>query len=297
VRGNGGNVSDLGDDRRRKSPPLRDLDRLDTETPSAIFASTPEWRPNGPVLRRTPHRRGRSLPRRLLRVVLVTGLVVVVARFGLSSVAEALPMRWQVALGNETAQPGRPTVFSDGSYTFLGRQPFNPNEPMGYNPCKRILLLVNLRGAPPDAMDLVFTAMADIHRASGLTFRYVGQSPDRPDYGRGRVGPVLVSWSDQTEMPQMDAGVLGVGGSGSYQGQRGETTYLVSGLVTLSAQSFATMGRGRQQAVIDHEFGHLVGLGHVDDTGEIMNPYVTDRTTFGHGDLTGLALLGRLPCR
>jgi hypothetical protein len=39
-----------------------------------------------------------------------------------------------------------------------------------------------------------------------------------------------------------------------------------------------------------------VGLGHVDDVGELMYPETTSRTELGPGDRTGLDLLGRGPC-
>jgi hypothetical protein len=47
-------------------------------------------------------------------------------------------------------------------------------------------------------------------------------------------------------------------------------------------------------AVIRHELAHVVGLDHVDDENELMHPVGhPDAVTFGPGDLTGLAELGR----
>ena len=54
--------------------------------------------------------------------------------------------------------------------------------------------------------------------------------------------------------------------------------------------------RPLRQAVMDRSLAQLVGLAEVDAPGELMSVDHEGRTTFGHGDLTGLALLGRVPC-
>jgi len=50
------------------------------------------------------------------------------------------------------------------------------------------------------------------------------------------------------------------------------------------------------EAVILHEFGHVLGLAHVDSPGELMYVHNVGRTTYGPGDVEGLRLLGRGPC-
>ena len=46
-----------------------------------------------------------------------------------------------------------------------------------------------------------------------------------------------------------------------------------------------------------HEFGHLVGLDHVDDPTQLMYPSTSPAvSTFGGGDLAGLAALGSGAC-
>lgn len=54
----------------------------------------------------------------------------------------------------------------------------------------------------------------------------------------------------------------------------------------------------RASGVIKHELAHLVGLGHVHDTGQLMNAESTAGAwTYQDGDLAGLAVLGQGKCR
>jgi predicted Zn-dependent protease len=59
----------------------------------------------------------------------------------------------------------------------------------------------------------------------------------------------------------------------------------------------APQGATYDYDVMLHELGHLVGLGHIDDPAEIMNPVsVRPLAGYGPGDLRGLAALGSGRC-
>jgi hypothetical protein len=237
-----------------------------------------------------PVRRGRL--GRVLVVVAVSTLAGLVWLYVFAP--EALPQRVLIGLGVEQAPlPSSPHVYRDGSYKFQRTQPGDPSVPIGYNPCRTIKVVVNLQGAPSDGLELVRTAIDHIHRASGLDLRYDGSSDQRPS--RGRVGPVLVTWSDPKEVHALAGDTVGLGGSGSFGGGSG-TQHYTGGQVTLDGPAFGHLGHPAQQAVVDHEFGHVVGLAHVPDRTELMFEENVGLTHFGHGDLTGLALLGRVPC-
>ncbi len=167
--------------------------------------------------------------------------------------------------------------------------------PVGFDPCSPIEIVINPQGAPDGYADLVGTAVARTANATGLTMNVVGETDDRNFSLRNTGEPVVVAWADQDEVPQLAGDVRGLGGSTSIQqgGQRG----YVSGMVVIDTDGAAfDLGGQVSQAILDHEFGHLVGLGHVDDAGELMNP-TPSRLSYGPGDLEGLANLGDIACR
>ncbi len=108
-----------------------------------------------------------------------------------------------------------------------------------------------------------------------------------------------MGWASEQEVPELAGDVLGFAGGASVTDPgTGRETY-VSGVVVLDGDWFrenAADQPGRAQAVMDHEFGHLVGLDHVHDRGEIMNEKYVGQTSYGPGDLAGLAELGQVPC-
>ena len=189
-----------------------------------------------------------------------------------------------------------------GSHAFTARQR-DGRGPVGYDPCRPIRVAVNPVGAPPGWRELIDTAIAHVSGPSGLRFDVIGLTDDRPGEIWDPVdgyGPVLVSWASRSETVGLEGDTVGRGFSTSIL-DRGRS-YYVTGEVTLDPDQFLRLTERPDagtvlQPILDHEFGHLVGLAHVDDEGELMNADNLGRTTWGPGDLAGLALLGRLPCR
>jgi hypothetical protein len=188
----------------------------------------------------------------------------------------------------------------DGSYAFSFLQ-HDGKTPVGYDPCQPIRIEINPDGAPRGHEDLVRTAMDHVSQASGLRFELVGTTDSRRFFDSRASwdrGPSVVGWSTEDEYDELDGDVAGVGGSTMVElaGRRRLTT----GAVVLDIEVFEELLRtGRDddaQAIVDHEFGHLVGLDHVDDRGELMHRENTGRTTWGIGDREGLARLGSIRC-
>jgi hypothetical protein len=111
---------------------------------------------------------------------------------------------------------------------------------------------------------------------------------------------VLIAWATTSEYPEISGDVEGVGGSAWLEPSRGPAFY-VTGQVVLSRDGIGRMlprpgGYERARAVLLHEFGHLVGLAHVQDPNQLMTPVANGLTGYGPGDRAGLAQLGHGPC-
>ena len=242
---------------------------------------------------------GRRAPRAARRLVggWLTGLLTV-ALLGAVLALHPAAQSTRDGMRRELARLGLAEPDA-GSHAFLSTQP-GTGEPVGYDPCSEVEVRVNDAGAPLGWEELVETAVRRIDAASGLRLVYVGRTDDRGDEPARR-NTALVVWGTEEEFPELAGDVAGVGGSTSVVTRPGHRVY-VHGSIRLDADAFDDLaarggeGRALAQATVDHEFGHLVGLDHVDDRGELMHPEGGYRTGWGPGDLRGLARLGDIGC-
>ena len=116
-----------------------------------------------------------------------------------------------------------------------------------------------------------------------------------------RWSPVLIAWTDPAEYKGM-AGYAGLGGPDTVSGSSPGHRRYVSGVVLLNRAHLSQVvtwddGAARLDAVVLHEFGHLVGLDHVPDPGQLMYKQPTPHAGgFAEGDRRGLAVLSGGPC-
>lgn len=231
-------------------------------------------------------------------LVAVAVLAVVVWREGIS------PGTLADRFGPAPTPPPGP-----GTYRFSAHQPGQPDRPVAYDRCRPVRVLLNPDGAPSvegGVESLVREAVAQVRRATGLRLALDGRTDARP--GRslsfetlgGQDPRVLVAFATPREVPGLAGKVVGLGGS-ARAGRPGGLQRYVGGQVSLDRDTITEVlrrptGRAQARAILMHELGHVVGLGHVRDRGELMAAENSGRTTFGPGDLRGLAVLGGQPC-
>lgn len=228
--------------------------------------------------------------------LIVVAAVTVSAVFAMQP--QLFPDRVHELLGTspERLLPAREIPSGPGEFSFMATQP-DTGEPVGYSPCEAIEVAINPDGAPEDYQQLVERAMEHTSQATGLQFELVGTTTDRDFENMGMDDPVLVMWADDTEVPDLEGDIAGVGGSFRVSAYGGGTERYVTGFVILDRDAYEQMRSGDiRQSIVDHEFGHLVGLGHVDDPRQLMHERGGFVTGYGEGDLAGLAELGAIDC-
>jgi hypothetical protein len=189
-----------------------------------------------------------------------------------------------------------------GEFSFLAEA---GGMPITYSPCRRLEVVVNTTGAPPGAYEAVTATVAQISAASGLSLTVAGDTdeeyrrdrdPHQPQRYGDRWAPILVTWTPAADVPEFAGDAVGLGGSLSVDPGPGPPSY-VTGEITVNRDYFAApTTAGLLREVLLHEFGHVVGLGHVDDAGQLMTPEARGSRPLGSGDRAGLALLGQGPC-
>lgn len=178
-------------------------------------------------------------------------------------------------------------------------------QPVTYSSCSLIRVAVYPAGGPPNAEQLVREAVEIMRDATGLDIVVTGSFGGHAPNWNFEAAPVVpdtpisVSWQDQDAIAELSDHTAGLGGSpviaSPYGGRR-----RVAGTIALSRDYYTTLTERHDDdealAVLLHEFGHVLGLAHVDSPGELMYEENTDLNTLGPGDREGLRLLGKGPC-
>ena len=242
--------------------------------------------PGGPP----PRHRARRVVAAVLVVLLLLGAADVVALVAFTHPSDR---------GNPTA------------YAFLQR---HDGAPVRWDPCTPIHYALYPKYAPPDAAALLQQVTQHVTDATGIRFVYDGTTPWSPEAEQVaeyaataptfHYLPVLIAWLPASRFKNFasPSKILAVGipydPSGSYR--------YVSGMIVVNADQEMPDGWAMRYSlgpVLLHEFGHLMGLAHVDDPEQLMwsdkapgshEGDVPDLATtdWGAGDRAGLEQLG-----
>lgn len=246
--------------------------------------------------RRSGSSHGPVLPSLLVTFVLLAGALLV------SPDTTSSHLRSLVGLGDERLLDAVHATSGEGSYRFVRTQP-GSRKPVSFNPCRPIEYVVNPEGAPPGYQDLVADSVGRISGATGFRFDDKGTTDARPFEKTGAPtfdrSPVVIGWLTPEQDPRLADEVAGVGGSTAVE-RRPHHLVFVTGAVALDRDLFRDLATrdapGSARAILMHELGHVVGLAHVSDPGELMYSENTGRAVLGPGDREGLARLGAVDC-
>ena len=253
----------------------------------------------------------------------VVGLGATAVHLGLlpasPAVSAAAPSAQPAPLGMPHPTPGGesadvplgtplPAPAEVGEYGFVQFQADGVT-PVGYDPCRPIHYAVRPDNAPAGGEQVIQDAVARISEVTGFRFIDDGptdeppndqREPYQPDRYGDRWAPVLVTWDTVAEQPGLAGDVAGLGGSQSAAVDDGPRVFVTGG-VELDAAEFTELlswpdGQAVARAVVLHELGHVLGLAHVSDPGQLMYPTQSGVWDFAAGDLAGLARLSAGAC-
>ncbi len=178
--------------------------------------------------------------------------------------------------------------------------------PVRWDPCRPLDLVIHDDLAPSGWRTDLEVALDELREASGMTLRVTADTDESPSLQRDayqpdrygeRWAPVLVAWArpGDGELPLLatDRGLA----IPVAVGPAGDRTYVTGQVVFNADREDLDLGFEDRAtswgATLLHEFGHLLGLAHVQDEGELMATFPGQGPVrFGPGDLAGLSAIG-----
>ncbi|MEA2517244.1 MAG: hypothetical protein QOG16_1082 [Actinomycetota bacterium] len=206
-------------------------------------------------------------------------------------------------LRSEPAAP-LPGQVDPRGFKFLSIDPAT-KLPVHYDPCTPLAYVINPANAPRGGIEDVQGAIALTAEATGIRFAYEGEvdeplaqdrAPVQDDRYGHRWAPLLIGWIPfDSQIFEVDD--VGVAGSLIEANPSGRWVYVTGSIFLNGADQLDNGFRPGKTwgKVVLHELGHVLGLGHVTDPAQVMNPnLVSSPAAWGTGDLTGLRQLGEL---
>jgi hypothetical protein len=151
---------------------------------------------------------------------------------------------------------------------------------------------------PENAGEVAAQALQQLSDATGLSFRYAGETAEVVDLGVDHTErTIYIAWATPDEVPGLEGSVAGEGGpSYSYSAGPGADSEPrpTAGSAVIDASAGLAPGfdgGASEGAVLLHELGHVMGLAHVDDPERLMYPSTVFQLpgAYQPGDLAALA--------
>ncbi len=177
--------------------------------------------------------------------------------------------------------------------------------PVRWNPCEPLRYVVNVADAPPGSIADVQEAVRRISAVTGVAFAYEGLTDEvlerrrdvvQEDRYGDRWAPVLVTWvdPDTSSVSFRSDGDIAAGVATPFTPPGSDV--IVSGWIAINADDPNVPGFDSPDAqgpIVLHEWGHVMGLDHVEESGQLMHPSGGGVSDLGPGDIEGLRRIGR----
>ena len=195
-----------------------------------------------------------------------------------------------------------PTTTST-SYTFTT---VLDGAPVRFDPCTAIRWTANVSQAPAGGLDVLKTAVARVASLTGTTWQYVGTTTTTPKgsylptSAQTTYPPVLIGWTDGASsdlLAGQTASVLGMTRTAWFGVQTADGKKIAATRAAVVAldrtDALPLTGANSWHTVALHELAHVMGLGHVADTSQLMANILPAVTDLQAGDRAGLVKVGR----
>ncbi|MDO7869373.1 matrixin family metalloprotease [Nocardioides jiangxiensis] len=187
-----------------------------------------------------------------------------------------------------TVKPGWTPSGSSSDWRWLATDGDHPR----YNPCRAITWKFNRNGGYAASLDDVQGAFRRLAQATGLTFAYKGTTSVVPASGQyDRSVAITVGF-----VSSLSGTVAGRGG-GTWSIHDGYEEMLHGTLALDRSEhlrtGFTTSGEATWGQIMEHELGHVLGLGHAAGSSQLMYGSATSRNhLMGAGDLSAFRAVG-----